>query len=191
LSINEGDGADLLRESQLQRLERASRTGRVLARLTRDPNRFLATIQIGITLAGFLASASAAVSLAKPLVGPLSFLGSAADTVAIVLVTIVLTFFTLVVGELAPKRIAMQRAEGWAMLVARPLDLLTTLSRPAVWLLGKSTDLVVRLTGGDPHAAREEVTTEDPRHRAGPAELLGRAAHHHQRRVRDRRSDLA
>jgi putative hemolysin len=152
-----------LRESQVQRLERASRTGRVLARLARDPNRFLATIQIGITLAGFLASASAAVSLAEPLVEPLGFFGSAADTVAIVLVTIVLTFFTLVVGELAPKRIAMQRAEGWAMLVARPLTVLTKLSRPAVWLLGKSTDLVVRITGGDPNAAREEVSTEEIR----------------------------
>ena len=68
----------------------------------------------------------------------------------------VLTFFTLVVGELAPKRIAMQRAEGWAMLVARPLDMLTKITRPAVWLLGKSTDMVVRLTGGDPDAARQQ-----------------------------------
>jgi putative hemolysin len=152
-----------LRDSQLQRLERRSRTGRTLARLARDPNRFLATIQIGITLAGFLASAAAAVSLAKPLVGPLGFLGGAAEPVAIVLVTIVLTFFTLVVGELAPKRIAMQRAEGWALLVARPLDMLAALSRPVVWLLGKATDLVVRLTGADPHATREEVSTEEIR----------------------------
>ncbi|MBL7255163.1 hemolysin family protein [Paractinoplanes lichenicola] len=152
-----------LRDSQLQRLERQSRTGRTLAKLARDPNRFLATIQIGITLAGFLASASAAVSLAKPLTGPLDFLGTAAEPVSIVLVTIVLTFFTLVIGELAPKRIAMQRAEGWAMLVARPLDMLASLSRPVVWLLGKSTDMVVRLTGADPNAAREEVTTEEIR----------------------------
>lgn len=78
------------------------RGGRVLARLARDPNRFLATIQIGITLAGFLASAAAAVSLVAPLVPLLGFLGSAAEPVSIVLVTIVLTFFTLVVGELAP-----------------------------------------------------------------------------------------
>jgi putative hemolysin len=154
-----------LRESQLQRLERASRTGKTLARLARDPNRFLATIQIGITLAGFLASASAAVSLAEPLVEPLGFLGGAAGPAAIVLVTVVLTFFTLVVGELAPKRIAMQRAEGWAMLVARPLDLLTRITRPAVWLLGKSTDLVVRVTGGDPDAAREEVGPDEIRDR--------------------------
>jgi len=152
-----------LRDSQVQRLERSSRRGRVLARLTRDPNRFLATIQIGITLAGFLASATAAVSLARPLVEPLGFLGAAAEPAAIVLVTIALTFVTLVIGELAPKRIAMQRTEGWALLAARPLDLLSMISRPAVWLLGVATNLVVRLTGGDPHAQREEVTTEEIR----------------------------
>ncbi|WP_306205247.1 hemolysin family protein [Actinoplanes sp. RD1] len=152
-----------LRESQLQRLERETRTGGTLAKLARDPNRFLATIQIGITLAGFLASASAAVSLAKPLVGPLGFLGDAADPVSIVAVTIVLTFFTLVVGELAPKRIAMQRAEGWALLVARPLDLLSTVARPVNWLLGRTTDLVVRLTGNNPDAGREEVSAEEIR----------------------------
>lgn len=152
-----------LRDSQVQRLERQSRRGRVLARLTRDPNRFLATIQIGITLAGFLASAAAAVSLSRPLVEPLGFLGAAAEPTAIVLVTVVLTFVTLVIGELAPKRIAMQRTEGWAMLVARPLDVLSMISRPAVWLLGVATDLVVRLAGGDPKAQREEVSTEEIR----------------------------
>src|SRR3954468_10525887 len=152
-----------LRESQVLRLERQSRSGKVLGRLTRDPNRFLATIQIGITLAGFLASAAAAVSLSEPLVKPLSFLDSAARPVAIVIVTVALTFVTLVIGELAPKRIAMQRTEGWAMLVARPLDVLSMISRPAVWLLGAATNLVVRLAGGDPHAQREEVTTEEIR----------------------------
>ncbi|RKR86286.1 putative hemolysin [Micromonospora pisi] len=152
-----------LRESQLQRLERGSRTGRVLARLAREPNRFLATIQIGITLAGFLASAAAAVSLSAPLVEPLGWLGSAAEPVSIVLVTILLTFVTLVFGELAPKRIAMQRTEGWALLVARPLDMLSTFSRPAVWLLSRATNTVVRLTGADPDGGREEVTAEELR----------------------------
>jgi len=152
-----------LRESQVQRLERSSKRGRVLGRLTRDPNRFLATIQIGITLAGFLASATAAVSLSSPLVEPLGFLGAAAQPTAIVLVTIALTFVTLVIGELAPKRVAMQRTEGWALLVARPLDVLSMISRPAVWLLGASTNVVVRLAGGDPNAQREEVTTEEIR----------------------------
>jgi putative hemolysin len=152
-----------LRDSQVQRLERQSRSGKVLGRLTRDPNRFLATIQIGITLAGFLASAAAAVSLSEPLIEPLGFLGSAARPAAIVIVTMALTFVTLVIGELAPKRIAMQRTEGWALLVARPLDFLSMISRPAVWLLGVATNLVVRLAGGDPTAQREEVTTEEIR----------------------------
>jgi putative hemolysin len=152
-----------LRESQVQRLERASRRGRVLARLARDPNRFLTTVQIGITLTNFLASATAAVTLSKPLVEPLGVLGGWAQPTSIILVTIGLTFFTLVIGELAPKRIAMQRTEGWALLAARPLDIFSTISRPAVWLLSFATDLVVRLAGGDPKAQREEVSTEEIR----------------------------
>jgi putative hemolysin len=152
-----------LRDSQLRRLERTSRGGRVLARLARDPNRYLATIQIGITLAGFLASAAAAVSLAEPLVGHLGFLGGAAEPVAIVVVTVVLSFLTLVLGELAPKRIAMQRAERWALLAARPLDASSTVSRPVVWLLGHATDLVVRLAGANPDAGRDEVTAAELR----------------------------
>ena len=152
-----------LREGQLQRLETESSRGRVLAGLARDPNRFFATIQIGITLAGFLASASAAVSLAEPLEAPLSFLGSAAGPAAVVIVTLVLAYVTLVVGELAPKRIAMQRAEHWGLLVARPLALASSATRPVVWLLSRSTDVVVRLLGGDPDVEREQVTTEEIR----------------------------
>lgn len=152
-----------LRESQLQRLEERSATGGVLARLARQPNQFLATIQIGITLAGFLASAAAAVSLAEPLEDPLSFLGGAAGPVSVILVTLILAYFTLVFGELAPKRIAMQRAEKWGMVMARPLDLLSTLTKPIVWLLSKSTDLAVRLLGGDPNLQREEVTGDELR----------------------------
>ncbi|HEX6969564.1 MAG TPA: hemolysin family protein [Micromonosporaceae bacterium] len=152
-----------LRESQIRRLERTARSGPVLGRLARDPNRFLATIQIGITLAGFLASATAAVSLAAPLVEPLGFLGGAAEPVAITSVTVVLAFVTLVLGEIAPKRLAMQRAQRWALLAARPLALLATVSRPAVWLLSRATDSVVRLAGGDPNLPRQEVTTEELR----------------------------
>ncbi|MFU8874195.1 hemolysin family protein [Micromonospora sp. SL4-19] len=152
-----------LREGQLRRLGRAGRRGARLVRLAREPNRYLATIQLGITLAGFLASAAAAVSLAQRLAGPLGFLGRAAHPVAVLLVTIVLAFITLVVGELAPKRLAMQRAERWALLSAAPLDLLSSLSRPAVWLLSRTTDLLVRLAGGDPRASRPEVTEEELR----------------------------
>jgi len=152
-----------LREGQLRRLEREGEQGRLVARLARDPNQFLSTIQIGITLAGFLASAAAAVSLAEPLVPLLGFLGRAADPVAVVLVTMVLAYLTLVVGELAPKRIALQRPERWARRAARPLTVISTLTRPAVWLLSKSTNLLVRLAGADPRRQREEVTEEEVR----------------------------
>ncbi|MBK5222187.1 MAG: HlyC/CorC family transporter [Acidimicrobiia bacterium] len=152
-----------LREGQLQRLERASGAGAVLASLAREPNRFLATIQIGITLAGFLASAAAAVSLAEPLVEPLGFLGGAAGPVSIVVVTLLLAYLTLVFGELAPKRVAMQRAERWGLLAARPLAFMSVLTRPVVWLLSHSTDLAVRMMGADPERQRAQVTEGDLR----------------------------
>ncbi|MFN2345995.1 MAG: hemolysin family protein [Dermatophilaceae bacterium] len=152
-----------LREGQLARLEQRSPRGRALARLARQPNRFLSTIQIGITLAGFLASATAAVALAEPLVEPLSFLGRGARPAAIFTITLGLTFITLVFGELAPKRLAMQRAESWALLAARPLTLLARITAPAIWLLSHSTDLTVRLFGGDPNRDRQEVTEEEIR----------------------------
>jgi putative hemolysin len=152
-----------LREGQLRRLEQERGVGRLVAGLARDPNQFLSTIQIGITLAGFLASAAAAVSLARPLVPLLDVLGRAAEPAAVVLVTVVLTYLTLVVGELAPKRIALQRPERWARRAARPLAVVSTLTRPAVWLLSKSTDLLVRLAGADPDLQREDVTEEEVR----------------------------
>jgi putative hemolysin len=152
-----------LRDSQLARLEQRGPKGQRVVRLAQDPNRFLSTIQIGLTLGGFLASAVAAVALAEPLVKPLSFLGNAAEPVAIVAVTLVLTFFTLVLGELAPKRIAMQRAETWAIRTCGPVAALARVSRPALWILGKATDLVVRLAGADPTRQREEVTADEIR----------------------------
>lgn len=152
-----------LREGQLARLEQRSTRGRALAALARQPNRFLSTIQIGITLAGFLASATAAVALAEPLIEPLSFLGRAARPAAIFSITLVLTFVTLVFGELAPKRLAMQRAERWALLSARPLTFLARLAAPAIWVLSMATDLAVRLFGGDPGRDRQEVTEEEIR----------------------------
>jgi putative hemolysin len=152
-----------LRDGQISRLEQRGETGGRVARLARDPNRFLSAIQVGLTLAGFLASAVAAVSLAEPLQGPLDFLGGAARPVSILLVTAVLTFFTLVFGELAPKRVAMQRAERWSLIAARPLGALAAATRPLLWLLGHATDVAVRLMGGDPDAQREEVTPEELR----------------------------
>jgi putative hemolysin len=183
-----------LREGQLRALEReGGRGARTLVKLARDPNRFLATIQIGITLAGFLASATAAVSLAEPLVPVLGFLDGAASAVAVAAVTIVLTFFTLVFGELAPKRLAMQYALRWALLVARPLDVLSAISRPAVWALSASTNLVVRIFGGNPDAEAEQLTAEELRElvagqrgiNAEQREIITGALKIHERRLRE------
>jgi putative hemolysin len=103
------------------------------------------------------------VSLAEPLVPLLDPLGRAVEPAAVVLVTMLLTYLTLVVGELAPKRIALQRPERWARRAARPLAVISTLTRPAVWLLSKSTNLLVRLAGADPGRQREAVAEEEIR----------------------------
>jgi putative hemolysin len=146
-----------LRSTQIERLGGGTRRERSVATLAADPNRFLATLQIGTTLAGFLASAIGAVSLAEPLVEVFAPLGALAQPAAILLVTGVLTYVTLVLGELAPKRIAMQRAEGWAVLVAPAIDLISRLLRPVIWVLSVSIDAVVRAAGTDPAQAREEL----------------------------------
>jgi len=183
-----------LRDGQLREFERrGTRRDRVVVRLAREPNRFLTTIQLGITLAGFLASATAAVTLAEPLVEHLSFLGDAAEVVGISAVTVVVVIFTLVVGELAPKRLAMQHSRRWAVAVATPLEVLSMVMRPLVWLLGKATNVVVRLLGGDPGAGREELTVDELRHlitdyRGLSAEqrmIITGALEIHERRLRD------
>jgi putative hemolysin len=110
-------------------------------------------VQVGVTLAGFLSAAFGAARLAVPVSDLLEDLGLAAgpsDTVALVLVTLVISYFSLVFSELAPKRLALQRPEGVSMAFAPTLDRIATLSRPVIWLLSKSTDAVVRLLGGDP-----------------------------------------
>jgi len=146
-----------LRPAQIDRMATGDRRERIVAGLARDPNRFLATLQIGTTLAGFLASAIGAVSLAEPLVEVFApVVGGLAQPVAILLVTGLLTYVTLVLGELAPKRIAMHRAEAWARTVGPTLDRVSRLVRPVIWLLSASVDLVVRAVGIDPAQARAE-----------------------------------
>ncbi len=136
-------------------------------KLTEDPTRLLATIQIGITLVGFMASAAAAVSLATPLADWLRTLGSpwlagVAGGLSVVIVTVAIAYLTLVLGELAPKRLGLQRAESVATAVARPITILATLVAPLVWFLGRSTDLISRLMGvqlgvGRPGVSEEEI----------------------------------
>ena len=124
----------------------------------------------GITLAGFLASAAAAVAQAEPLVPLLRFLGRGAEPVAVVAVTVVLTYLTLVIGELAPNG-SPCTARTLRQTRRSPLTLVTGLTRPAAWLLSKSTDLLFRLAGDDPDRQRETVTEEEVRPGRHPAQL--------------------
>ncbi|MCB1245945.1 MAG: HlyC/CorC family transporter [Acidimicrobiia bacterium] len=137
-----------LDRAQLATLDARGGGARAAARLARDHNRFLATIQIGITLAGFLASAVAAVSLAEPLYPLFEVFGDAGDTIAVVTVTVVLSFVTLVFGELVPKRLALQHPMAWAAAMGWVLHVLAVVATPVVWLLSVTTDLFVRLLGG-------------------------------------------
>lgn len=138
-----------------------------LLRLTAEPSAFLATIQIGVTISGFLASAVAADSFAGPVVealkGSVPIPESLLKLITVVIITIILSYFTLVFGELVPKRVAMQNPERFAFRVVGALLFLYKATKPFVWLLSKSTNGVVRLFGIDPHAEPEHVTEEEIR----------------------------
>jgi putative hemolysin len=156
-----------LRESQVRRLAGHGRRGAAVAKLVSDPNRFLAVVQIGVTLTALLSSAYGAVTLSdtakKALIEHLGLPNGAAGILGVVGVTLIISYVTLVIGELAPKRLALQRAEGAALLVAPFLDRMAIISRPVIWVLSKSTNIVVRLFGGDPNTSREAITAEEVR----------------------------
>lgn len=155
-----------LRESQLAQMERQSARGARVARVARDPNRFLAAVQIGVTVAGFFSAAYGGATLAPILAPHLEFLGigsGAAGPVALVLMTLVIAYLSLVLGELVPKRLALQKAAGLSLLVAPVLDRFANLMRPIIWLLSVSTNAVVRILGGDPNATSEQVSEAELR----------------------------
>lgn len=146
-----------LREGQLRGLANAGVRGQRVVRLARDPNRYLGAVQLGITLAGFLASATAAVSISEP-VADLFGGGRYAGPAAVAVVTVVLALITLVLGELVPKRLAMQRAERWSLLMVRPISGFIAVTRPVIVMLSKLTDILVSAAGGDPGRHRDVIT---------------------------------
>lgn len=148
--------------------EEGDKKAKLLQNLLGEPSRFLATIQIGITLAGFLASAFASESFADPLVKLLLAAGlplseASLKAAAVIVITIILAYFTLVLGELVPKRLAMKKAVPIARFVASPLRVLSIITLPFVKLLTLSTNFCVRLFGVDPHAEDKRVTEEEIR----------------------------
>ena len=153
-----------LRETQIKKLEESGQRGRATAKLVRDPNLFLSAVQIGVTVAGFFSSAYGASTIAPSITPWFEGLGlstSTAGTVALVVMTLVIAYLSLVFGELVPKRLAMQNALAMTRIVGPPLGVFGRIMRPAIWLLSVSTNIVVRLLGGDPHANREAVSAEE------------------------------
>ncbi len=155
-----------LREGQARAMGEAGRRGAAVERLVRDPNRFLATVQIGVTSTALLSSAFGAVTLSEDvkvfLVGH-GWGDGLAGATGVVGVTLVISFVTLVVGELAPKRFGLQRPEATAKLFAPSLNRIAAIFRPVIWLLSRSTNGVVRILGGDPSAGRQPISEEELR----------------------------
>jgi len=155
-----------LRESQARRLAERGKRGRRLAALVADPNRFLAAVQVGITLAGFLAAGYGAAQIApsiEPWLVSLGLSPEAAGTVAFLGVTVVIAYFTLVVGELVPKRLALAKVEPVALAVASPISVVATMFRPFIRLLSLSTNLVIRAFGIREESTRDVMTGEELR----------------------------
>jgi putative hemolysin len=150
-----------LRDAQVRRLSVSGGRAAHVAELAQDPNRYLGAVQLGITMAGFLASATAAVSISQPIAKFLGPLGPYARPAAIAAVTITLGLITLVFGELVPKRVAMQRAERWSLAAVRPLSLFITLTRPLIAALGSLTNGLVRAVGADPHQRNDEISDDE------------------------------
>ena len=140
--------------------DEGNKNAKIIQKLQENETKFLSTIQVGITLAGFFSSATAAVSLSEGFAETLSKIGvPAASTIALVVVTLILSYFTLVFGELFPKRLALRAPEKIALAFAKPVNAIRIIFKPVVWLLSGSCELVVRLFHLKPKS--DDKVTED------------------------------
>jgi putative hemolysin len=165
-----------LRESQVRQIAHQGKRGQLVAKLTSDANLFLSAVQVGVTLSGFLAAAFGADRVAgnlAPVLERLDLSASVARTISLVLVTVAISYISIVIGELTAKRLALQRAESVALALAPLVDFIAKAARPVIWLLGVSTNVVVRLVGGDPKISREEVSDEEIRALVSGSTTLG------------------
>lgn len=165
-----------LRDSQVKQLSTRGTRGATVAKLTQDPNRFLSTVSVAITLCSLLSGAFGGdtPSLAlEPILVQWGLDPSLAGVMALVVVTLIIAFVSIVFSELVAKRLAMQRAETFAMALAPIVNGLSVLFRPINWLIGKATNATVRLLGFDPNASGEEVSGEELRAMVSSTEILG------------------
>ena len=153
-----------LRESQVRQLATKGKRGKRVALLAQNPNRFLAAAQVGVTVCGFLSAALGAEKLGEYVIPWLEEMGldpNWSNTISLVGVTLVIAYFSLVFGELVPKRLALFRTEQISLASAPIIDAIATLFRPIIWLLSHSTDLVVRIFGVDPKEQRSAMSEEE------------------------------
>ena len=153
-----------LRESQIRQIAGRGKRGARVAKLAENPNRFLAAAQVGVTVCGFLSAALGAERLGGYVIPWLEEKGLSrglSTTLSIIGVTLVIAYFSLVFGELVPKRLALFRSEEISLASAGLIDVIAKIFRPVIWLLSKSTDFVVRAFGIDPKEARSQISEEE------------------------------
>jgi putative hemolysin len=155
-----------LRASQVSQIEASGADGRRIGALVRNPNLFLSAVQVGVTLAGFFSSAYGASTIAPEFVPVLESWGlqaGAASIVAVIGLTLLIAYLSLVFGELVPKRLAMQHPVAFTRVLAPGLNVLARIMRPVIWLLSVSTNGVLRLLGRDPHVGAQAVSADEVR----------------------------
>jgi len=153
-----------LRDSQVRQLALRGKRGARVAKLAENPNRFLAAAQVGVTVCGFLSAALGAEKLGGYVIPWLEERGLShglSTTLSIIGVTLVIAYFSLVFGELVPKRLALFRSEEISLASAGIIDVIAKVFRPIIWLLSHSTDFVVRLFGVDPKEQRSAMSEEE------------------------------
>lgn len=155
-----------LRDTQVQQLAGRGKRGAVLAGLMKEPTRFLAAVQVGITFTSFISAGLGAAELVPVLTPYLEQAGIDVDfasTISFIIITLIVAYVSLVLGELVPKRLAIQQAETLALLFAIPIEVIARATKPFIWLLTVSTNAILRIFGVDPKASREMMSGEELR----------------------------
>ncbi len=144
--------------------EEGNKKARLLKNVLKDPNKFLSTIQVGITFAGFFASASAATSISYSFANVLKDINVPySESIALVLTTLGISYITLVLGELVPKRIALQNSEKLAMSYIKPINFISKLTKPFVWFLSFSTNIILKILRINAEGIEEQISREEIR----------------------------
>ena len=155
-----------LRGSQIDQMEQEDARGKRVAKIARDPNTFLSTVQIGVTLSGFLSASFGESSISPCIVPVVEGWGVPSNVAAprtTIVLTLVISYCSIVISEMVPKRIAMQRNEQIARAVVPAISAFAKVCRPIIWLIGKNTNGIVRLLGFDPNETESEVSDEELR----------------------------